>query len=113
MQNEVDTISTSAYSGAPEARVRRVFSPLLRGGENPGGNSPDGLTPPLRSGENQAVNIDTPLRGGELPPGLFLPFPYFCHLWGARITEGLILIQNQPFLHSHVAIGLSTSHIPK
>jgi len=34
-----------------------MFSPPLRGGENPGAE-PEPLTPPLRSGENQGLETD-------------------------------------------------------
>jgi hypothetical protein len=45
------------------------FFPSLREGKNPGGKSPDCLSPSRSSGE-EPCEIDTPLRGGDLPPGL-------------------------------------------
>jgi len=54
------------------APLTSLFFPSLREGKNPGGNSPDCHLPSRARAKNQAVNIDTPLRGGELPPGLTL-----------------------------------------
>jgi hypothetical protein len=60
------TASTATRHKA--AHQPRVL-PLLRWGRIPAVTRPAAIRPRSARAKNRAVNIDTPLRGGELPPG--------------------------------------------